>query len=139
MKSNTSEVMSINMITAQMTDSLENAYSKMKEKKIRQLPVIDCDQVVGIISDKDLSPIISGGVVQDFMNTQIISVPYNTEIISVIQRMINEKISAAMITTENIIVGMVSHDDLKRIGKNHVKNWFSKTSIGAVAHSLSLV
>ena len=162
MEAKTSEIMSVKLITARMTDSLDSAYAKMKENRIRHLPVMDRGEIIGIISDRDFqrgmhnSPHFSGpidfgigGIVRDFMNTHVISVPCDTELIFVIQKMINEKVSAVMITSGDMVVGIVSHEDLLRVLADllcpvqqrviaQVQNWLSKTPIGHVAHTFSL-
>ena len=66
-----------------------------------------------------------------------------------VEKMINEKVSAVMITSGDMVVGIVSHEDLLRVLADllcpvqqrviaQVQNWLSKTPIGHVAHTFSL-
>lgn len=49
-----SEVMTSKVLVAQPSDSVEYAMSLMSDKRIRHLPVIEDDQVIGVLSIGDL-------------------------------------------------------------------------------------
>jgi CBS domain-containing protein len=49
-----SEILSTNVVTVSPTESLDDAMRKMTEFRIRHLPVVDEDHVVGIVSIGDL-------------------------------------------------------------------------------------
>ncbi|MCF6094908.1 acetoin utilization AcuB family protein [Microaerobacter geothermalis] len=48
------EIMKRNVITVEPTDSIRTAYSKVQQHRIRHIPVVKGDQLLGIISDRDL-------------------------------------------------------------------------------------
>jgi signal-transduction protein with cAMP-binding, CBS, and nucleotidyltransferase domain len=48
------EVMTANVITGKPSDLVDAAMSLMSEKRIRHLPIVDGDQVLGILSLGDL-------------------------------------------------------------------------------------
>ena len=49
-----SEVMTANVITAKLSDTVEQAMSVMTEKRIRHLPVLEGGKVIGVLSIGDL-------------------------------------------------------------------------------------
>jgi CBS domain-containing protein len=49
-----SEVMTGNVISAKLTDNVEQAMTVMSEKRIRHLPVVDNGKVIGMLSIGDL-------------------------------------------------------------------------------------
>ncbi len=164
MKNKIVDVMTTDLISVKSTDDLLESYKKMKLNKIRHLAVLDHHgNVVGIISDRDfqraMEPVSSGatssanfgtgGLVRDYMSSSIKTVPFNTELISVVQEMLDNKINAVLITNQSKVVGIISHQDLLQVLSNSLypvkdrvieslQNWLSKTPIGEVARSLSL-
>lgn len=48
------EVMTAEVLSAKLTDTVEQAMSVMSEKRIRHLPVVENDKVVGVLSIGDL-------------------------------------------------------------------------------------
>lgn len=164
MKNKIVDVMSTDLISVKSTDDLLESYNKMKLNKIRHLPVMDHNgNVIGIISDRDFQRAMEsvssgttsssnfgiGGLVRDYMSSSIKTVPFDTELISVVQEMLDNKINAVLITNQSKIVGIISHQDLLQVLSNSLypvkdrvieglQNWLSKTPIGEVARSLSL-
>ncbi len=49
-----SAIMTTDVITLNLTDNLETAESLFKKNKIRQIPVVSGDKIIGILSYKDL-------------------------------------------------------------------------------------
>lgn len=49
-----SEVMTANVISSKLTDTVEQAMSVMTEKRIRHLPVLEGGKVIGVLSIGDL-------------------------------------------------------------------------------------
>ncbi|OFZ31093.1 MAG: hypothetical protein A2622_00370 [Bdellovibrionales bacterium RIFCSPHIGHO2_01_FULL_40_29] len=160
MTTKTQDIMSINLVTVNMHDALDDAYTTMRSNNIRHMPVVNkFGDVVGIISDRDFQRAMNSdtpesidfgykAIVRDFMSTPVITVPYDAELISVVQKMIDEKVSSFLVTSENTIVGIVSHEDLLKVLADmlyptkdgviaSVTTWLSKTPIGDIARSLS--
>ncbi len=164
MKNKIIDVMTTDLISVKSTENLLESYNKMKSNKIRHLPVIDHHgNVVGIISDRDFQRAMesvppgttsssnfgTGGLVRDYMSSSIKTVPFDTELISVVQEMLDNKINSVLITKQGKVVGIISHQDLLQVLSDNLypvkdkvleslQNWLSKTPIGEVAHSLSL-
>ena len=151
-------IMSKEIIAARCTDSLDESYNLMRSHNIRHLPVVNkVGKVVGMISDRvfkraligdsetDLFPYHS--VVRDYMGP-VRQVKSDTSLSKVIEIMIEEKISCVLVTENNRVVGIVSHEDLLRVLDEKisphsnilfekVNNWFSQTPIGDIAQSAS--
>ena len=89
----------------------------MNDKKIRHLPVFDDKKLlVGILSDRDA---LAAGAeeklasVKDFMSWPVIRVHERTPLLSVIETLMEKKISAVMVSNDNDeYVGIISTDDL---------------------------
>lgn len=120
MKNLAKEIMSRNLVTVNLSDSLRKAYQLMVEHKIRHLPVCDHTQdVIGIISDRDLQRAMEvsseredmSGVsfldmqvefnseheVKDFMSWPIESVSSDTPVESIVRLMLDKKCSAVLV------------------------------------------
>ncbi len=46
--------MTSDVVTANLRDGLRQTFYRMRERRIRHMPVVDGDELVGIISDRDL-------------------------------------------------------------------------------------
>ena len=109
---------------------LTEAYALMRQKRIRHLPVKDGLQVIGIISDRDIQRGIRTEIfetdgrelidtvipeklrVRQFMSWPLKTVESNLSIKAVTRRMIEEKISAFLVTENADVIGIVTHEDL---------------------------
>jgi acetoin utilization protein AcuB len=160
------QTMSEGLVTAYMMDSLATVAEQMKRYRIRHMPVLDdAGRVVGIVSDRDLQratwPVESPGdnyrdekpmfrpaaVVSDYMSWPIKSVPSDTNLIEVAKMMIDEKISAVLVTKGHSLVGIVTHEDLLKVltsvlkpptsKMELLKRWAYDSPIGQIATTLS--
>jgi CBS-domain-containing membrane protein len=128
------DTMTYDLVNASLEESLESAYLKMKNNKIRHLPVVDVtNKIVGIISDRDVyrgmqpdlrdwhSIQIEKGdfdpadKVKDFMSWPVKAVTYDTDLRVVIERMVKEKVSAFIVTYEDRVAGIVTSEDLLKL------------------------
>jgi predicted transcriptional regulator len=161
----TKHTMSTGLVTINCQDSLEEAYEKMKEYRIRHLLVIDdSDDVVGIISDRDLQrakwPLFKskdalsepffreGDCVESYMSWPIKSVSHETDLSKVVEIMVNEKISAVVVTIGETSAGIVTHEDLLKLlskflkppsssPKERLEAWAYNSPIGRVMTALA--
>src|SRR5947207_1896929 len=107
----TKEYITTDMITVGFMEGLEDAYIKMRDHKIRHLPVVDSKKkIIGIISDRDIQRGMNTDVrdyesfritsadfdpsarVWDYMSAPVKCVPFETDLKTISQRMIDEKI-----------------------------------------------
>lgn len=160
--------MSERLITASLAETLEQAYLKMKKYNIRHLPVVDSERnVVGIISDRDIHRGMESDVrdyssfrlkdadfdpqakVVDYMSSPVKTVRYESDLKAIAERMIDEKISSFLITKDDAVVGIVTHEDLLRVlvhllGQpekeglfENLQKWLYKIPVGEIANSLA--
>src|SRR5687768_15893175 len=134
MKITAKQTMTADLDTAYMMDNLGSTYERMTREKIRHLPVLDdSGTVVGIISDRDFKramwPVESAGdnyktkdpvfkssaVVSDYMSGPVKNVDYKTDLVEVAKLMVEEKISAVLVTQGAELIGIVTHEDLLKV------------------------
>ncbi len=140
MTHHTSEIMSKKLWTVSSSAKIKQAYDLMSAKNIRHLPVTDVSgQIIGIISDRDIQRAMrpTKGTakpgttaeygadltldfdpnfeVKDFMSFPIEKVDKHSTVESVAARMLNEKISAFLVTSEGRASGIVTTDDMLKL------------------------
>ncbi len=134
MHKETSDIMSKKLITITGSAPLLEAYKVMSERKIRHLPVTDtAGGVIGILSDRDLQRAMQvdhrnpgidegtvefklGAQVQDFMSFPVKTVGINNSVRDVALAMLNEKVSAYLVTDQFAHTrGIVTTDDMLKL------------------------
>lgn len=161
------KVMSKHLVLVSEDASLDVAYSLMRKNTIRHLPVTnEKGHVVGIISDRDLqralkSHVVGEGfakwescefdgtsVVADYMSWPVRTVDLSSNLKSVTEAMIKEKVSCYLVTKEGQVMGIVTTEDLLRLlaqllGESHttwketLSDVFSFEKTGAYAQALA--
>lgn len=126
--------MSKNLISIRQDAPLVDAYEKMQQHTIRHLPVVNGnDELVGIISDRDLSKALNqdiamekrvpttrysfpkGATVGSVMQAPVKAVEKSADIRSVIEHMLNSKISSVLVAGPEEVEGIITTDDLLRL------------------------
>ena len=122
-------VMTKKVITVQATFPIEQAHKLMENHGIRHLPVIDqAGHLVGMISDRDIQRAISVSlvneidkefifnphhIVEDFMNWPVQTIDEKMEISDCAKMMIDEKVSALIVTAPNIYMrGIITTENI---------------------------
>ncbi|KHD89210.1 MAG: hypothetical protein OM95_05190 [Bdellovibrio sp. ArHS] len=103
------------LITVSRTASAAEAQRLMANYWIRHLPVMDEqeDYIVGMLSDRDLIRAPSAEVsVDTLMTSPIKTFDIETPIADVVDGMIEEKVSAFLITKKDEVVGIVTSEDM---------------------------
>lgn len=123
------EVMTENPLTLEPEDAIWQAEEIMNQHDIRQLPVVDDNEVVGIITDRDIRSFLSGklfGTPEDrekAMNTKIrtvmttkpISLSPDDDLRDAVELLIEEKVGGIpVIDEEERLVGIVTQMDILR-------------------------
>lgn len=89
-------------LTAKLEATVAELKDLMGEKGIRHLPISDGDQVVGIVTDRDLKTLELAETdeikAKDFMTTDIFTVSSETPIEQVALEMSSKKIGSAIVT-----------------------------------------
>jgi acetoin utilization protein AcuB len=124
--------MSKKVITIDADDSMQHALNIMKANKIRMLPVLRKDRLVGVLSDTDLKRasasdattldahellyLISKIKVKDIMTRDPVTVPPDYTIEETAELLMNRKISGAPVVDEDgSVVGVITRDDLFKV------------------------
>jgi CBS domain-containing protein len=115
MKTNLRNNMTRNLVTINKHAHAGDAYKIMSAHMIRHLPVVDDtgEFIVGMLSDRDLlrspHPVTP---VYELMSSPVRTFDVETPLRLVVQAMIDEKISAFIITGKEDIMGIVTTEDM---------------------------
>lgn len=127
------EIMTRKVEVLNNKNSMGDAVSKMLEKKVGALPVIDSNEkIVGIVSERDFSMLLSGvltdEVVEDHMTNPVIKTTPGTRIEGATKIMVRNRLRRIPVTGEerktphpenDKLVGIVTSTDiLEFLGKN---------------------
>ncbi|MCK0473115.1 CBS domain-containing protein [Halalkalibacter sp. APA_J-10(15)] len=113
-----SECMSTNIVTINPDQTIQEAADLMKQYDIGSIPVVEADQLIGIVTDRDITlrSTASGAdahvPVKDCMTTNITVASPNTDIHEAANLMSEHQIRRLPIVENNQLVGMVSIGDL---------------------------
>ncbi len=127
------EIMTRKVEVLNNKSSMGDAISKMRDKKVGALPIIDSnDKIVGIVSERDFAILLSGVLtdetVEDYMTTSVISTTPGTRIEGATKIMVRNKLRRIPVTGEERktphpenekLVGIATSTDiLEFLGKN---------------------
>lgn len=114
--------MSKDLISVRWDAEMQEAADLMEEQRIRHLAVTDeLGAVVGILSNRDVNRAMSpkrigfapDSKISEYMNWPVITIDQNLSIRDAAQGMIDEKISAFLVTdAAKMIVGIITSEDL---------------------------
>ncbi|HEU4581405.1 MAG TPA: CBS domain-containing protein [Polyangiaceae bacterium] len=127
------EYMSPEPFVVHVTDSIGSVLTMMMEADVRHLPVVENGMLLGIVSDRDLrrsldvipGPARGGRLnalerpISDLMSSDVISVNEETEIVEVIDLMLDHKIGALPVVDGDSlkVVGIISYIDVLRAAR----------------------
>ena len=110
---------------------LSDAHKIMADKKVRRLPVVEKDKLVGIVSLTDVleakpstaSPLsmwevghlVSKMKVKDIMTTDIFSIDQDATIADAARMMLEKKFSGIPVTDNGKLIGIITESDIFRI------------------------
>lgn len=123
--------MTHNLVTINKHATAEEAYKLMITSWIRHLPVVDDsgEYIVGMLSDRDLlrSPHPKTPI-YELMSSPVKTFDVETPVKTVVQAMIDGKLSAFIITGKEEIVGIVTSEDMlillsKALEEEHSPKW----------------
>ncbi|MFU8804615.1 MAG: CBS domain-containing protein [Bradymonadaceae bacterium] len=131
------EIMSTNPERAKAGDPIREVLFKLIELDVRHLPIVDNDELIGMISDRDLRGFTSptnneldtinprdnryDAPVSTLMQGDVISVTSQTDITEVIDLMIDHKVGAIPVVDgiTGTLVGIVSYIDVIREAREY--------------------
>jgi CBS domain-containing protein len=124
---NACDLMQRDVVTLEAADSLDLAQDIMRLGRIRHLPVVSGDRIVGIISQRDLfraavsSLLQLGGAserqwlatiaVQAVMTADVCTVAPSASLQSAVRLMIDRKIGCLPVVEDGKLVGLLSESD----------------------------
>ncbi|TXE17045.1 CBS domain-containing protein [Psychroserpens burtonensis] len=124
-----SAIMTTNVITLNLTDNLETAESLFKKNKIRHIPVVSGDHIIGMLSYTDLlrisfadsvnedeqdvdTVVYNMFTIEQVMAKNLVSVTSNSTIKEVAEILSKKEFHALPIVDDNKLVGIVTTTDL---------------------------
>jgi CBS domain-containing protein len=123
------EVMTANPLTVETTESVRTADELMAENNIRQIPVLDGHELVGIVTDRDIRAFLSEAMlaspgdretalktrIGDIMTTEPVFLAPDDDLQDAIDLLIEQKFGAIPVVDEaEGLVGIVSYIDVLR-------------------------
>lgn len=126
-----SQIMTTNVVTLTTKDNLVTAEETFKKHRIRHIPVVSGDTILGILSYTDLMRISFADAIDDdeyevdtmvynmfsieqVMVKDVISVPSNATVKEVAQFLAQKEFHALPVVDEGKLVGIVTTTDLIR-------------------------
>lgn len=112
-----SRIMNEDLITIQSKQNAKEAADLMLKNNIGTLPVVDNNELVGIVTKTDLLNVYEKNykgkwVVEDLMNRGIVKVDENHAISHVISLMEEKKIGRTVVTREGELVGIITAQNI---------------------------
>ena len=123
------EVMTENPLTAAPGDTVGEAEEILNANAIRQLPVVEGSELVGIVTDRDIRSFLGGHTVESLeqrekllntkiasiMTTQPVSLAPDDDLREAVEILIEEKVGAVPVVDEDEgLVGIVTYVDVLR-------------------------
>ena len=130
------DIMTRDPLTVTPTETIGQADELMNTNKIRQLPVVQGKDLVGIVTDRDIRSFLSGSLlegveareealntkVREIMTTEPMSVSPDDDLQEAIELMIDEKIGGIPVVDEaEGLVGIVTYVDVLRCFLNRLQ------------------
>ena len=125
-----SDVMTENPLTVDASDTLEQVEELLEEHRIRQLPVVEGTELVGIITDRDIRPFLRDRYlgspeeqervmktkVASVMSPKPITLSPTDDLKEAIELLIEEKVGGIPVVDEDgrAVVGIVTYVDVLR-------------------------
>ncbi len=113
------DIMTTNVVSAKPSDSVLTVAQKMKKANIGCVPILDNEELVGIITDRDITVrVTAAGLnpaeheVQTFMNTRPVSASPEMTIEAAIGFMGEKGVRRLPILEKGKLIGIVSIDDI---------------------------
>ena len=122
------DIMTVNVSTLKVDEELRLADDIMKLERIRHLPIIDGETVVGIISQRDLFKASLGSamgfgeevrrdfletvIVKDIMTKEVITIDPEADLKEAGRIMLEKKIGCLPVVKDNILAGVITETDI---------------------------
>ncbi len=113
--------MTRSFVSVPWNQPIREAWNVMEEGMIRHLPVLGQDgALVGILEERDVMRAMGGSsgafreseVVADYMTWPVTTVDEKTLLLEAVDKMLEEKLSAMLVTREEEVVGIITTSDM---------------------------
>ncbi|MEE9124487.1 MAG: CBS domain-containing protein [candidate division NC10 bacterium] len=132
--------MKTDLVQVSPSDSVRTAWALLREHRIRHLPVVEDDKLVGIITDRDVrlvfpSALTSGQreqdphdalekvMVQEIMTKQVITVAPDTSIADAARIILERRIGGLPVVQGSRLVGIITKTDILAVYVEVVEGW----------------
>jgi acetoin utilization protein AcuB len=124
------DVMTLAPVTVGIDAPVSAAQDLMVDHEIRHLPVVDADELVGIISDRDIAALendprsgslVSRMTVRDLCSFDHYSVGSGTALPEVLLEMAERRIGSVVVTDGNGVLGVFTATDACRVFAEHLR------------------
>jgi CBS domain-containing protein len=130
------DIMTRDPLTVTVAESIGTAEELMVENNVRQIPVVDGKELVGIVTDRDIRSFLSDALllqpdardkarrasVRDLMTAEPVSLSPDDDVQDAIELLIEEKFGAIPVVDEaEGLVGIVSYVDVLRCYLNRLQ------------------
>jgi acetoin utilization protein AcuB len=112
------DLMTPNPVTVAPSDTLHAAHEKMEVGRFRQVPVVDKERLVGILTDRDTRQLIGQLVhtrVEAVMSTHPFSVGPSDPVEKAAHLLITNKIGGLPVIEDGKLVGIITATDMLRV------------------------
>ena len=125
------DVMTREVITLTPEHTLRDAIDTLRSKRIRHLPIVENQKLVGIVTDRDVkraTPSVLAGVDRDeydstlltikvaqLMTREPITVPRQSALKAAVEIFINRKVGALPVVENGHLVGILTEIDILRV------------------------
>lgn len=119
--------------SVQKSASIQSAQNFMRKHHLHHLPVTENDEVIGVISDRDIKLVLGPDfnyppekelVVEDAYMPNAYVVDLSTPLDLVLDTMAKRHIGSAVVTRKNKLVGVFTHEDACRSFADHLREEF---------------
>jgi acetoin utilization protein AcuB len=102
-------------ITVPPATTVTKARALMRARRIRHLPVVDGDRVVGIVSDRDLRGRAATEELDAVMSTPVVSLPPDADVCEAARLFHERGIGAVVVIEGERLVGVLTRRDLMAV------------------------
>jgi acetoin utilization protein AcuB len=111
------DVMVTDLVTVRPQESVRHAYRLMRDHRFRHLPVVEAGRLVGIVSDRDLRPVLLSPTlgrarVRELMSETLTTVGPETPVEEAASLLVVKKIGCLPVIADGRLMGIVTETDL---------------------------
>jgi acetoin utilization protein AcuB len=111
------DVMATDLVTVRPDETARHAYRLMRDHRFRHLPVVERGRLVGVLSDRDLrpvllSPTLARARVKELMSEDVTTVALDAPVEEAASLLVVKKIGCLPVVADGALVGIVTETDL---------------------------